>query len=77
MADVTNELMYEVLKAIQREQSSSTQLFGEVRNELVAIRLHSLGVQTDIKNIYETLAKLETRLERIERRVGLIGEPAE
>jgi archaellum component FlaC len=77
MADVSNELIYEVLKAVQRGQGNIEAAIGEIRNELVAIRMHSLGTQTDIKNIYETMAQLDTRVERIEKRLDMVGEPAE
>jgi hypothetical protein len=77
MAEVSNELIYEVLKSVQNGQSNIEAAIGDIRGELVAIRLHSLGMQTDIKNIYEIAAKLELRVGRIEKRLDIIAEPAE
>ncbi|MCC7347906.1 MAG: hypothetical protein IT538_10965 [Variibacter sp.] len=71
MADVTNELIYEVLKQIQERLGTFDQKVDEVKRELVAIRLHSLGVQEDIRNIYTMLSIHDSRLERIERRLDI------
>lgn len=77
MAEVTNELTYEVLRGLQRGQSNIESVIGEIRNESQALRTHSLAVQTDIKNVYETTASIEARLDRLEKRLDHIGEPAE
>jgi hypothetical protein len=77
MPVASNELIYEFSKSVHRGQGNIETAIGEIRNELVAIRLHSLGMQTDTKNIYETISQLDTRVERIERRLDMISEPAE
>jgi hypothetical protein len=77
MAEVTNELIYEVLKAIQQRLSNMDAKLGEIDGRMNALTLHSLGVQTDIKNIYAAVAQTEIRLDHIERRLGLVVEPAE
>ena len=77
MADVTNDLIYEVLKSLQRGQQNIENAVSEIRNELQAIRVHSLAVQTDIKNVYSTTASIEIRLDRIEKRFDFVSEPAE
>jgi hypothetical protein len=76
MAEVTNELMYEVLKQLQADMSSIKLGQAEQRAEMQAFRGHLISVQQDIHNIYAILARYETRFDRIERRLGLI-EPAE
>ena len=76
MAEVTNELIYEVLKGIQFRMSNMEDGIREVKGELVAIRGHMLATQSDIANIYDKLGKIEHRVERIERRLDIVPEPA-
>ena len=71
MAEVTNELLYEVLKKMQTDVSSLNAQMGEVRQELVSIRLSMMGMQNDIHNIYGILGRHEDRLDRIERRLDI------
>ena len=44
---------------------------GEVKHEIVAMRLQALSTQTDINNIYAVTARMDQRLERIEQRLEL------
>jgi DNA repair ATPase RecN len=69
MAEVTNELMYEVLKQLQDRMTSFDKKLDEVRSEMQAMRIHSVAVQQDIQNIYSIFARHDGRLERIERRL--------
>jgi DNA repair ATPase RecN len=71
MADVTNELIYEVLKQLQDRMASFDRKLDEVRGEMQALRIHSVGVQQDIQNIYSVLVRHDGRLERIERRLEI------
>ena len=71
MADVTNELMYELLKQIQSRLDAIEQSVREVKHELNSIRVHLLGMQNDIHNIYGILGRHDERLDRIERRLEL------
>lgn len=75
MAEVTNELMYEVLKQLQADTASLKLGQTEIKGELQALRGHVVAIQQDIHNIYATLVRHETRLDRIERRLELV-EPA-
>ena len=75
MVDVTNALIYEVLKSVQVQLVRLGNELGEVKAELRGIRGHIGGMQHDITNIYLKLADHDDRLERIETRLGLI-EPA-
>ncbi|WP_327448826.1 hypothetical protein [Brevundimonas sp.] len=75
MAQVTNELMFEVLKSIQQQTQRMDLTLGEVKLELQAIRGHQLAMQQDISVIYSRLGSIEQRVDRIERRLGLT-EPA-
>ena len=79
---VTNELIYEVLKSMQSRMSNVEDGLRDIKGELVGIRGHMIATQTDIQNIYGQniygrLGSIEARVERIERRLDIIHEPAE
>ena len=63
--------MYELLKRMQADLASTKDGVGEVRREIVSIRLQQLGIQNDVHNIYAMLVRSDQRLERIERRLEL------
>ena len=71
MPEVTNELMYELLKKIHSRMDRLENGLGEVKHEIVAIRLQALSTQTDINNIYAITGRIDQRLERIEQRLEL------
>jgi DNA anti-recombination protein RmuC len=74
MADITNELLYEDLRAVQRDLSEVKSSVGEVKLELNAVRGHLVSMQQDVHNIYGVLTRHEKRLDRIEHRLEL-SEP--
>ncbi len=71
MAEITNELMYEVLKHLQSDMAALREGQREANAALNAIRMHMVGLQQDIQNIYATLTRHEARLDRIERRLEI------
>ena len=71
MAEVTNELMYEILKNLQTKMSNVELVLVEHAKELQALRGHSASAQTDMTNIYGVLQRIDSRLDRIERRLEL------
>ncbi|MDY8110059.1 hypothetical protein U0C82_13005 [Fulvimarina sp. 2208YS6-2-32] len=77
MAEVTNDLIFEVLKQIQADISELK--FGQqgIRQELNALRGHFVSMQGDIHNIYLKLDRHDERMDRIERRLNLreLAEP--
>ena len=77
MAEVTNELMYELMKTIHQRMDRLENGLGEVKQELVSVRLSMMSMQTDVHNIYGVLARQDERLDRIERRLELreLAEP--
>ena len=77
MAEVSNDLIYEVLRNLQDRISRFEQTQSEMKTELQAMRGHMLAQQTDTSNLYAVSARQELRLERIERRLDLVDEPAE
>ena len=77
MADVTNELIYEVLKSMQARLGNIEQGNKETAARLSALQTHLLAVEKDVANIYESLGALDARLDRIEKRMDLIAEPGQ
>jgi len=71
MAEVTNELIYEILKNIQFRIDKIEAGIDELRQGQNAMRGHMISIQTDISNIYAILARHEERLDRIENRLEL------
>jgi archaellum component FlaC len=71
MTEVTNELMFELLKQIQARLDAIEHGIREVKQELNSVRVHILGMQNDIHNIYGILGRHDERLDRIERRLEL------
>jgi len=75
MAEVSNDLIYEVLKSLQTHARSVDFKLDEIKSELAAMRGHMTATQQDVANIYTTLTRQDQRLDRIERRLDL-AEPA-
>ena len=77
MAEVTNELMFELFRQIQARLDGIEHGVREVKQELNSIRVHILGMQNDIHNIYGILGRHDERFDRIERRLELreLAEP--
>jgi predicted nucleic acid-binding Zn-ribbon protein len=71
MAEVTNELIYEVLKHLQDRMTKFESKMDEVKAELQALRNHSMAIQQDTSNIYTMLGRHENRMDRIERRLEI------
>ena len=69
--------MYELLKEIHQRMDRLENGLGEVKHEIVAMRLQALSTQTDINNIYAVTARIDQRLDRIEQRLELreLAEP--
>ncbi len=44
---------------------------------MTALRGHMHAMEKDVNNLYEKSAGIDVRLDRIEKRLDLIGEPAE
>lgn len=84
MAEVTNEPMYEVPRAIPQRLANIEHELGEVEMRIVSLDGRMSGLraeigagQTDIANVYTALGHIDGRLIRIERRLELAGHTAE
>ena len=75
MAEVTNELLFEVLKQVQQWLDRMDYKLDEVKAELNAFRGHQISMLQDIQNVYAILGRSDTRLDRIERRLELSDTP--
>ena len=71
MAEVTNELLFEVLKQVQPRLDRMDYKLDEVKAELNALRGHQISMLQDIQNVYAILGRSDARLDRIERRLEL------
>jgi hypothetical protein len=76
VAEVTNEPMYDVSKQVRSDISGLKDSWRENAAALNAIRTHMIGQSQDFQNIYTILARCDARLERIERRLDIVVEPA-
>lgn len=75
MAEVTNDLLYDVLKALRSEVGEVKSDVRDLKGEFQAMRTHMTAVAQDIATIYRIADRQDQRLERIETRLGLL-DPA-
>jgi hypothetical protein len=71
MADVAQELMFEMLKRIQADISGLKEGQREIKAEISAVRGAMISMASDVHNIYGVLARHELRFDRIENRLEL------
>ena len=71
MAEVTNELMYELLKQVDHQLDKLCVDVSDTKRELNAMRGHMVATQSDIHNIYGILGRQDERLERMDKRLDL------
>jgi hypothetical protein len=75
MVEITNELIYKVLKTLQRDVGEVKSSIGDVKTELNALRGHMISLQQDVHNVYGILGRHDLYPERIERRLELSDAP--
>ncbi len=75
MAEVTNELMYELLKSLHARLGQVDGKVDELKHEMQAFRTHLIGIQQELSGIHSTLVRHEHRLDRMERRLELTDAP--
>jgi hypothetical protein len=71
VADISNELIYEVLKNLQMRMGNVESVNIELAHGQNALRGHQASIQTDTNNIYSILTRIDQRFDRIERRLEL------
>jgi septal ring factor EnvC (AmiA/AmiB activator) len=82
MADVTPDLVFEVLKAIQVRLAQVDGKLDELKQEMQASRTSQNGIRQEITSVFQeisgvhtTLVRHEGRLDRIEQRLELNDAP--
>ncbi len=82
MADVTPELMFEVLKSVQARLAQVDGKIDELKQETQASRTSQNGIRPEITSVFQetsgihaTLVRREGRLDRIENRLELNDAP--
>lgn len=76
MAEVTNELIFEVLKQMQQRLDRVDHKIDELKSEMNAFRGHMISLQQDTQNIYTVLGRHDLRFDRIEQRLNLQDAPS-
>lgn len=71
MAEVSNELIFEVLKQVQQRLDRVDHKIDEIRPEMTAIRGYQLSMMQDLQNVYAVLGRFDGRFDRIETRLEL------
>ena len=72
MTETSNELMYGVLKQVQEGQARILGTLADHSEQLIGIRDDIHGVRGDILRLERGIVETKVRLERIERRMGLV-----
>jgi tetrahydromethanopterin S-methyltransferase subunit G len=75
MAEVSNELIFEVLKQVQQRLDKVDHKVDELKSEMNAMRGYLISMQQDVQNVYAILGRYDGRLEHIERRLELNDAP--
>jgi septal ring factor EnvC (AmiA/AmiB activator) len=82
MADVTAELVFEVLRSIQARLAQVDGKIDELKQEMQASRTSQNGIRQEIASVFQeisgmhaTLVRHEGRLDRIEHRLELNYAP--
>jgi chromosome segregation ATPase len=77
MVEVSNELIFEVLKQVQQRLDRVDHKIDEIKSELNALRGHQISMQQDLQNVYGILGRSDVRRDHIERRLELNEVPAQ
>lgn len=71
MAEINNELMYELLKKFHERFDKVDASIRELKSEMINLRGVMISIQSDVHNIYGILGRHDDRLDRIEHRLEL------
>jgi TolA-binding protein len=71
MAEITNELMYELMKRMHGEMANLRDGQNDLRQDFISLRNHMHVMQGDVNNLRTTMAQMLIRLDRIENRLEL------
>lgn len=74
MANVTNELIYEVLKGVQSDISDLKKMRLELREGFASVKSFQAASHNEQVLLERRVVSLETDLERIKTRLNLIDD---
>jgi len=69
---VTREQLYGVLKDVRESQYHTHRRISFIEDELKSHRAHAHAMQEDVNNIQFKLRDIETELDRVRHRLGII-----
>jgi tetrahydromethanopterin S-methyltransferase subunit G len=75
MAEVGNELIFEILKQMRARLDRVDHKVDEIKSELYAVGGHQVSMLQDFQNVYGILGRSDFRLDHIERRLELSNAP--
>ena len=75
--NVTNELLLEHMKAIQAKLAAMASDITELKTDMRGIKSHMAGFMQSEVAQDNAIASMQSRLDRIERRLDLADAPAE
>ena len=75
MAEVSAELVFEILKQIQQRLDRVDHKIDEIKSELIALSGHQISMLQDFQNVYGILGRSDARPDHIERRLELSDAP--
>ena len=70
--EVTNELIYEVLKSVQAQVSLSREDVNNIKVRMTSVEQRLGLVHTDMSHQSDRLDRIDVRLDKIEKRLGLV-----
>jgi chromosome segregation ATPase len=71
MAEISNELMYELLKKLNQRFDKVDHAIAELRTDNTSMRNQIHVLQGDVNSLRSSIGRVEDRLDRIENRLDL------
>jgi small nuclear ribonucleoprotein (snRNP)-like protein len=71
MVEVTNELLYEVLKSVQAQVAIIREDVNAIKGRLTSLDQHFGIVHTDMALLSDRMDRIESRMARVETRLDL------
>ena len=72
MSEITNELIYEVLKNIQKRLDKHDHQFADLQRGMLQLREDVHSLRGDRIHYDKYFADIEARLDRVEKRLDLV-----
>lgn len=72
MTDQPDDIVLTMLRAIREDMTNIKQTLAEHSQQFIALRKQVHSVEGDVLRIEESFARVDLRLERLEKRSGLL-----